>query len=57
MHTTPANPVGWGTTNTTHSVLGGAGLATYVYNYTVDGPVAQYGPYATDRGAVLLFRP
>ena len=23
----------------------------------VDGPVAQYGPYTTNRGRILLFRP
>jgi hypothetical protein len=51
------NPGGWATTNATHSVLGSAGLGNYAYNYTRDGPTAEFGPYPTHRGAILLFRP
>ena len=57
LHASPSSPAGWATTNATHSVLGNVGLANYAYNYTADGPVAQYGPYPTNRGGILLFRP
>ncbi|MCC6672919.1 MAG: hypothetical protein IT458_17780 [Planctomycetes bacterium] len=40
-----------------HCLLGGSGQTQYVYNWTVDGPSAQYGPYTTNRSAVLLFKP
>ncbi len=47
---------GFETTNLTHSLLSDAGLVNYLYNWSVDGPQAQYGPYPTNRGAVLLIR-
>jgi hypothetical protein len=56
LHSTAANPVGLATTNLANSILGGAGLSNYLYNWTVDGPIAQYGPYTTNRGPVLLFQ-
>jgi hypothetical protein len=39
------------------SLLNTAENTNYLYNWTRDGPTAEYGPYTTNRGAVLLFRP
>lgn len=57
LHSYAANASGWATTNVVRSILGGAGYANYLYNFTIDGPTAQYGPYTTNRGPVLLFKP
>ena len=57
LHAYAANASGFATTNVAHSLIGGAGLANYLYNFTADGPVAQYGPYTTDRGPVILLKP
>lgn len=56
VHVDATKPAGFATTNVAHSLLGGSGLANYAYNFTVDGPVAQYGPYPTDRGPAVLFK-
>jgi hypothetical protein len=56
-HTSTTVPAGLATTAVAHSILGGAGLSNYVYNWTTFGLTAQYGPYPTNRGAVMLFRP
>ena len=55
-HPDVSKPAGWATTNVTHTLLGGVGNANYAYNFTADGPTAQYGPYATSRGPVILFK-
>lgn len=55
-HVDASKPAGWATTNVTHTLLGGSGNANYAYNFTADGPTAQYGPYATSRGPVILFK-
>jgi hypothetical protein len=52
-----AGPLGIATSNLANSLMGGVGLTNYLYNWTLDGPTAQYGPYATNRGPVLLFQP
>lgn len=57
LHRTTGNPVGLASTDVAHCLLGGSGQTQYVYNWTVDGPSAQYGPYTTNRSAVLLFKP
>ncbi len=57
LHSYAANASGWATTNVVRSILGGAGYANYLYNWTIDGPTSQYGPYASNRGPVLLFKP
>jgi hypothetical protein len=43
-HLTTANPFGLATTNVTRSLLGSTGFCSYIYNFTVDGPLAQNGP-------------
>lgn len=43
-------------TNRAASALGSQGLNMYVYNYTRPGTVAQYGPYATNRGPIVLLK-
>ena len=57
VHTAAGNPAGLATSNVSHSVLGASGLANDIANLTRDGPVAEYGPSAFNRGPVLLFRP
>ncbi len=39
-----------------HMSVGTAGLMTYLYNWTTFTSIAQYGPYTTNRGPVVLFR-
>jgi hypothetical protein len=56
-HQSTANPVGIATTNVTRSVLGAAGYCNYLYNWTIDGPLAQYGPYAYNLSVSLLLKP
>lgn len=51
------NRLGWSLSNVNVSLMGPAGLTTYLYNWTRFGPTAQYGPYPTNRGPVLLTRP
>jgi hypothetical protein len=53
-HGTTRNPAGVAATDCTHSVLGALGLGNYVYSWDSFGPVAEYGPFQTSRGAVLL---
>ncbi len=57
IHTSATTPAGLATTNVARSVLGNAGLVNYIYNFTVDGPNAQNGPYAYNITGNLLFRP
>jgi hypothetical protein len=57
LHRTTANPAGWATSNLSTSLLGQSGMGNYVYNWTVDGPQAQYGPYPVNSQVTLLFRP
>ena len=47
---------GIGTSNATHSLIGGKGLSTYLYNWTRDGLIAQSGPFSSNRGAIILVR-
>ena len=56
VHFTSRTTVGLGTTNLTGSLLGGAGTTNYLYNWTTFTPTSQYGPYPTNRGAVILLR-
>ncbi len=49
-------PIGLVTTNLAGSEVGIDGLSNYVYNWTIFGPTAQYGPYPSNRGAVILLR-
>lgn len=51
------NRLGWSLSNVNASVMGAAGLTNYLYNWTTFGATAQYGPYSTNRGPVLLTRP
>lgn len=57
LHQRSANPSGWATTNVARSIIGGAGLANYVYNWSKDSAVAEYGPYTTNKSPVLMFKP
>ena len=43
-HMSSANAFGLATTNVTRSLLGFTGFSSYIYNFTVDGPLAQNGP-------------
>ena len=56
LHVKSSSPRGLVPTNVAHSALGPAGLNMYVYNWTRGGPVAQYGPYGTNRGPIILLR-
>ncbi|MFQ5506969.1 MAG: hypothetical protein ACE5F1_19530, partial [Planctomycetota bacterium] len=47
---------GLATTNVTHSILGSRGLCNMLYNWSRFSPEAQYGPYATNRSSILLWR-
>ncbi|HLU39789.1 MAG TPA: hypothetical protein VK081_10405 [Planctomycetota bacterium] len=49
-------PAGLVTGNVAGVQLGAAGLANYVYSWTSFGPIAEFGPYTTNRGAVVLLR-
>jgi len=31
-------------------------VSTYLYNWNRNGTTAQYGPYSTNRGAVILVK-
>lgn len=44
------------TTNTVGVVIGEQGLMNYAYSWTNFGPTAEFGPYPTARGAVMLMR-
>jgi hypothetical protein len=50
------NPANYVATGMESVLLGGAGISTYVYNWTTFTGRAEYGPYATNRGQTLLFR-
>jgi hypothetical protein len=50
------NPANYVATGMEAVMAGGAGVSTYVYNYTTFGTQAQYGPYPTNRGQIMLFR-
>jgi hypothetical protein len=51
-----ANPANYVATNMESTLFGAAGISTYVYNWTTFGPTAQFGPYNTNRGQVMLIR-
>lgn len=51
-----ANPLGYAATNGTAALLGADEISTYVYNWTTFSATAQYGPYTTNRGQVMLMR-
>jgi hypothetical protein len=42
---TNLTPLGIASTNVTRSILGITGFCSYIYNFTVDGPNAQNGPF------------
>lgn len=50
---TATTPAGMATTNVTRSILGINGFCSYIYNFTVDGPNAQNGPFNW-QGVMLL---
>jgi len=56
VHERPTNAAGLVTSNVTHSVLGHAGLSNVLYNWDEFSPKAQFGPYASNRGTILLLR-
>ncbi len=47
---------GFATTNAAHAILSGQGVSTHLYNWSRDGSIADTGPFATNRGTVLLVR-
>lgn len=49
-------PIGLVSTNVAGAEVGAEGLSNYVYNWDQFNPTAQYGPYPTNRGAVILLR-
>jgi hypothetical protein len=51
-----ATPAGLVTSNVAGTAIGSAGLTNYVYNWDSFTPTAQFGPYTTSRGAVILLR-
>lgn len=53
---TGANTANYVATNMVGRMFSGTGISTYLYNWSSFGPTAQYGPYSSNRGAVLLFR-
>lgn len=53
IHASASTTLGLASTNVTRSLVGTAGWCSYVYNFTVDGPLAQNGPNAWT-GAFLL---
>jgi hypothetical protein len=55
IHTSAVTPVGLATSNVTRSIVGADGFCSYIYNFTVDGPIAQNGPNAWQ--AAMLLRP
>lgn len=44
IHASTTTTLGLASTNVTRSVVGFTGFCSYIYNFTVDGPVAQNGP-------------
>ena len=44
VHASTSTPLGLASTNVMRSILGFTGFCSYIYNFTVDGPVAQNGP-------------
>jgi len=44
------------TTNAVHSVFGEKHLSDYLFNWSRDGTVAEWGPYPKSRGTILLYR-
>lgn len=54
LHAAPSAPLGLATTNAAHALLGTEGVSNYLYNWTVQGPVAEFGPYPANVGPVLL---
>lgn len=51
-----ATPLGLVSTNTVAASVGDQGLMNYAYSWTNFGPTAEFGPYPTSRGAVILMR-
>ena len=51
-----ATPLGLVTTNTVAASVGHQGLMNYAYSWTNFGLTAEFGPYTTSRGAVILMR-
>lgn len=53
----PTSGPGLASTDVSHIQFGGNNdTSTYLYNWTVNGPTAQYGPYTTNRGPVMLIK-
>jgi hypothetical protein len=53
----PTKAVGLATSNAAHSILSERHLSTYLFNWSRDGKQAEYGPFSSNRAAVLLFKP
>ncbi len=51
-----ANPANYVVTNMESALFGSAGTSNYVYNWTTFTGSAQYGPYTTSRGQIMLLR-
>ena len=49
--------VGLATSNAVHSILSDKHLSTYLFNWSRDGKQAEYGPFSSNRAAVVLFKP
>ena len=56
VHADATKPLGLASTNVAHTILGGAGICDCIYNWSVDGPIAQFGPRGVNFGAVILVR-
>ncbi|MEZ5964423.1 MAG: hypothetical protein R3F56_11305 [Planctomycetota bacterium] len=51
-----STPLGLVMTNSVGASVGDFGLMNYAYNWATFGPTAEFGPYTTSRGAVILMR-
>ena len=51
-----STPAGLVSSNVAGAEVGHLGLTNYLYNWDTFTPTAQYGPYTTNRGAVILLR-
>lgn len=51
-----ANPANYVSTNLVSAMFGTFGVANWLYNWTSFGPTAQYGPYSSSRGPIVLLK-
>ncbi len=57
IHAVSGTPTRLATTNVIRSAFGGIGLCNTISNVSIDGAIAQNGPFDGSSAAVLLFRP